>query len=238
MNKLIKSLIAILFPEYCVLCGSFGSLLCTHCLLNKFTYLALPYCPKCNGKLRGRETVHRLCRRSSSLDGIVSIFKFEKNIKKVIWSYKYQGCYLLASKLRELIKCRLTTLNWNIDYLVPLPSSQRKINQRGYDHIYLLVPEIAIKKWQGLLKKQNNKSQAQLTKQNRFFNSLQNFVVENKQEIVNKNILLIDDVVTTGNTLQSAALTLKQAGANAVFALTIAKDIRDFAPRGVEYIAK
>lgn len=238
MNKYISAIISLFFPKYCVLCGKIGSLLCLDCKNNKFDYLALPYCPKCNGRLRNSKTIHKLCSKSSYLDATISILKFEKNIKKVLWAYKYHSCYQLATDLNSLIEQRLSTVEWKIDFIVPLPSTQRKIQQRGYDHIALLIARSKLQKWQGLIKNKNNKSQARLNRQQRFLNSLGTFSVINEDQILGKNLLLIDDVITTGYTLQSAAQVLKQAGAKAVYSLTLAKDVRDFIARGVEYTVK
>lgn len=234
MNKFIKIIISFFYPKYCVVCGKFGQLICDECSYEKLTYLALPYCPKCNGRLRDNQGIHSLCKRHSSLDGSISLVKFTDNFKKILWDYKYHYVYQLAAPLSKMISNRLSTFPFHYDYVIAVPSHPSKINKRGYDHIELLVNSLNKPTINVIYKTTSNKAQAKLSRQERLLNVVENFKVKNSKRIIGKSILIIDDVITTGSTIQSVAQKLKEAGVEKVYSLTIARDIRDFTPRGVK----
>lgn len=234
MNKPISIVENIFFPKYCIICGKYGRQLCENCIQKKLQYLAIPYCPVCNGRLRRKQNIHKICKKRSALDGAISLLIFEKHIKKILWDYKYHHVYRLAVFLSRLLNERLATIPFSFDYIVPIPSHQRKINKRGYDHIALIAGNFEAKVEPLLIKPLHSNPQATLSRQARLINTIDTFILNKKISCRHKSILLFDDVITTGSTLQSAARVLKEAGAKRVYALTLAKDIRDFRSRGVK----
>lgn len=230
----LKTLTTLLYPKYCQFCGCSGSEICFNCEARLFSHKALINCPKCSGRLHKNESIHMLCKRHSSLDGAVSLYSFNSSIKELIWDYKYQFHYAKATELANLAKARLATLHWQIDYIVPMPSHQNKVNWRGFDHISLICSKLEKPVLPALLKTKHTKAQAHLSRQARLNNIYDSIYLNPAIIVKGLSLLLIDDITTTGATLEAGAEVLKTYNAKSVFSLTIAKDDRDFQHRGVK----
>ena len=115
------------------------------------------------------------------------------------------------------------------DIIIPIPISKKRLKQRGYDQSLLISRNISkildtrLEK-DVLIKKKENKIQSKLNKNQRNENVKNVYEAKYKEKIVNKNILLIDDIYTTGATANECSKILKIAGANKIDILTIAKD--------------
>ncbi len=128
-----------------------------------------------------------------------------------------------------LIGLLLTKINEfkNIDYISYVPMHKSKPKLRGFNQNFLLAKGLSKKLniplgKNILLKIKDTKSQSSLNKRDRLLNLKDAFEVSNKAEIKSKNILLIDDIFTTGSTVSECARCLKTAGANKVYVLTVA----------------
>ncbi|MGA2911754.1 MAG: phosphoribosyltransferase family protein [Candidatus Levyibacteriota bacterium] len=113
--------------------------------------------------------------------------------------------------------------------IVPIPLSKAKLRKRGYNQAEILGKELSKKlniPVQNLLERtRETKTQVGLTNLQRKLNVRNAFeIINHKSSIINQNILLVDDVATTGSTLLEAAKVLKRAGAQKVFGLTLARD--------------
>jgi ComF family protein len=114
-----------------------------------------------------------------------------------------------------------------IDYIVPVPLHKSRLREREFNQAALLARHIAddlnITALEGLLKRHRpTRAQVDLERSDRLENVKGSFCVEPKHDLRGKNILLIDDVLTTGATSSEAASALKAAGAGIVFVLTLA----------------
>lgn len=117
------------------------------------------------------------------------------------------------------------------DIIIPVPMSRKKLAQRGYNQSELIASKISrYSKIQLqkdiIIKVKENKTQSTLNKIQRLENIKNVYKIKNKQKIKAKNILLFDDIYTTGATVNECAKILKQAGAKTVNVLTIAKDFK------------
>ena len=115
------------------------------------------------------------------------------------------------------------------DIIIPVPISKKRNKERGYNQSLLIAREIAKNENVKLrnnviLKVKNNNTQSKLNKEERAENVKNVYKITNNKEIIDKNILLIDDIFTTGATLNECSKMLKQASAKKVDVLTIAKD--------------
>ena len=120
------------------------------------------------------------------------------------------------------------TLWWELDSIIPVPLSPEKEKQRGFNQASLLAKELALRKnielVEGrLIKGKSTPSQTSLEATDRRKNLKGAFEVVHDQGIKEKIVLLVDDVYTTGSTLQECSLVLMKAGALEVRALTIAQ---------------
>lgn len=227
LKKIYKNIINLLFPQYCLFCNKKGFLICDDCLNTKFTYVSKNYCPHCFKLIRNADSIHKVCKNQTFLDGLSSIVYYDKNSKELLIQYKYFHYYQYSRILAFLFLEKLYSLKWDIDIISPIPSHKYKINKRGFDHIELICKEMHLNYSILLEKVQFTKSQTSFNKNKRRENLTGSFsIYENIDEkhIQGKNVLLIDDVVTTASTLESAAEILKLMGINKVYALTFAKD--------------
>lgn len=159
------------------------------------------------------------------------IFKYDNLIRKLIIDYKFnEKTYLYRSFLEFLNNYQKEYIQFKIyDIIIPVPISKKRKRERGYNQSLLIAREISSKEKiklgdKVISKVKNNNTQSKLNKEERAENVKNVYKITNNKEIINKNILLIDDIYTTGATLNECSKMLKQAGAKKIDVLTIAKD--------------
>lgn len=156
------------------------------------------------------------------------IFEKDKSLQSVIHSFKYNGKYnnaiFLGKKLGEKI---IQERNWNIDCLIPIPLHNLKKIERGYNQSYYIskgvkkIFKVPIN--EKLIRRiKYTQSQTLLNLKEREENMKNAFIVKKNIKIAGKNFLLVDDVITTGATISECGKVLKNAGANKVYATSIA----------------
>lgn len=157
-----------------------------------------------------------------------SIGIYSLNFKKLILSLKYDKDFvagkILASYLSEYIN---SNLREKIDLITFIPSTKEAYKSRGFNQCEVLcqyVSESCGIPYMNLMKKQGkSKDQIGLDTSRRWENIKDSFVLKSKSSVINKRILLIDDVITSGATSFYGAKCLKDGGANEVYILTVAK---------------
>ncbi len=132
----------------------------------------------------------------------------------------------MAWSLAEYVE---NSLGWDVEMVIPVPLSQQRLSQRGYNQVALIAHPLAmIKNWEyepnALKRVKHTRSQVGLSARERSDN-VRNAFHANPHLINDKKILLLDDVATTGATLLSASESLVSAGARHVYALTTAKAV-------------
>ena len=224
-----------IFPKRCVNCKKYGSYLCQNC----FIYLSFDVknlCLLCD-KPTFNSLTHPMCKRKHSIDGCFSALTYNKTTQKLIYNFKYKP-YLkdLTAVLSDLFyesiiqneyfNNELKKSGWVFS---PIPLSSSKLKKRGYNQSEILAKELS-KKFnfpvQNVLKRvRETKTQVGLSNIDRKLNIKGVFDLNNQKSIIkNKNVFLVDDVVTTGSTLNEAANVLKRNGAKRVIGLTLARD--------------
>lgn len=178
-----------------------------------------------------QNTSVKLCPTCKStpliLDRLISLWWYREEVENCIKAFKYRPRLTLANFLGDCAALKLNSEGQNWDLLIPIPSSPHILRRRGFSHTALLAKRISkrIRIKTSLFALTSNKkreAQAELPMSKRYANLSNAFEVKSKI-VARKNILLLDDVVTTGSTLSLAALALKDAGANSVSAITIAR---------------
>jgi len=163
------------------------------------------------------------------LDGAYSCCLYEGAIKKCIHLFKYRKKKWLAVPLGGIMGACAGAV-WfpqEIDLLVPVPLHKRSLRERGFNQSSLLAANVAAALRKELsaetvVKKTYTKNQVGLSKEERKKNLEGAFSVNPAEKVKEKNILLVDDVCTTGATLGECARVLKENGAGKVFALVLA----------------
>ena len=216
MKSFLNTLFDVIFPSICISCKKNKGFLCQSCIIIS------PSSEK------------------ESADWIFPIFDYRHPpIKRAIWLLKYKGkkdiAYIFAEIMYERILEELADLykleNFKNPILIPIPLSLKRLRERGFNQSLLICKKlIEIDKNTNLtlekdilIKPKETEHQAKIeNREKRLKNILGSFSVKNIEKIKGKNIILIDDVTTTGATLTEARKILKKAGAKKIIAFTIA----------------
>jgi len=239
-NKIKDFLLNLFFPKFCLGCQKEGIYLCDDCR----TFLDIAeynYC-LCESKpIRlAKEQKLGKCNKCQDrkLSGLYFALAYKENslTKKLIYQFKYQP-YLkdLSKTLAGIIAEHLvlskknTNQIWENSVLLPVPLDKKKLKIRNYNQAEELAKELSLilkvpTVLDVLIKIKSTKSQIESSKKEREKNLQNTFSIKNPDIISGKKIFLVDDVYTTGSTMQECCITLKKAGAKSVWGLTIARE--------------
>lgn len=231
LDGVFRSLINIIYPAQCLACKNPVAqeiIVCQDCL-NKIEKNVPPFCPRCGRNLKSNRCLH--CKKINFyFDRAFSACRYTKVSAELIQLFKYKGKTRLLTVLSEILSNFIKELCLPIgefNVVIPVPLHRTRLREREFNQSELLslgiAKEFAIKhSSKNLVRRLNNQAQAKLTADLRFANIQGAFAVRNKEEFNQKNVLLIDDVLTTGATCSEASRTLKEAGAKNVSVLTFA----------------
>jgi ComF family protein len=218
-----------LFPQRCLGCGKEGELLCPHCY-SSLPRIANPICPGC-GRPQASAILCPACINwKTQIDGIRSPLRFDGLARKAIHQFKYKNLRSLAPLLSGLLYDYFSSNSIPGNALVPVPLHPRRLRERGYNQSSLLarglskssgipvIEDCLIRSWfvgpqaktSNVLERRNNVAGA--------------FSCQNSR-LRERQVILIDDVSTSGSTLDACASAIKLAGASTVWALALAREI-------------
>lgn len=219
--SLLDRLIAIIAPHRCVGCGDEGPLLCGAC---SGALTRLPArCYRCRAVTKLSRTC-RPCRATSALYRVTVGTNYETIAKELVWRLKFQGAQAAAGQIAEYLAAIYAGDDHNI-LIVPVPTSSKRVRQRGYDQAQLLARELADRlgrRYLPCLTRVGQQHQVGASRHQRLTQLTGAFRVKSSG-VTGAHILLVDDVLTTGATLQAAARALKAAGAKRVEAIVFAQ---------------
>lgn len=233
--KLKDLVLDILFPPICLNCEN--SLIkaeknrgiCDLCLSKIAIHNAL-FCGVCRVRLPENK---KICHKNSQyLLGAAA--NFEETIRNLIHQFKYQKWQKILNPLKIILETYLDNLQFNPEKLknyivIPIPLHKNRMQERGFNQAELIGKIISEKyslplETKILIRNKETKSQAELKNWGERKNNLASaFKIENADYLKNKNIILVDDVYTSGATIQEAVKILKESGAKKIIALVIAK---------------
>lgn len=215
----------------CPLCFSpTPEIICSSCL-PKLIYLSDSVCETCGQIVCDSpdKTDHKSCsqclRIGFAFDWHRSVLSYEGAAAELIQQYKYDNKPFLAPFFASLIHEAHSKYFVGFDYVVPVPLSRDRLKQRTYNQS-LEIAKIVAKKnsltclYQSLQKIEETAPQAQLSFEQRQKNLNKAFIWRGSHSLLGKKILLIDDVFTTGSTLNTCARVLKEGGAQKVGCVT------------------
>jgi len=224
----MRSILDTLFPKLCVSCRTEGQHLCEDC----FSLLSLA------------NTTSPL-PRSSPLAGLFSATSYQDRlVQKIIHNFKYPPFLKgLSLPLASLIIAHLALLDkphsfnnprvqnqpqHNQYVLIPMPLHKKRLRWRGFNQAEEIAKQLSNILMMPLcsdilVKTKHTTPQIELSEEERKINIVGVFAVQNPEFVTNKKILLVDDVYTTGSTMEEAANVLKEAGARQVFGVVVAR---------------
>ncbi len=216
-----------LFPPFCCSCGVLGFELCPDCI-NKIVLVdQRQICPIC-GDLSQKAKICQNCQRSRpNFDQLLSWGEYSGVLRTAIKKLKFDHGLGLARILSEPSIKHIKSWGIKIDHIVPVPLSNSRQKERGYNQSALLASLISKGLhtrfiMHSLTRVKETRSQVGLNSKERVSNVFDAFRT-NDTDNNNKSVLLIDDIATTGSTLNECAKALKIAGAREVFCFTVAK---------------
>lgn len=218
-----------LYPPHCAGCGKIGTRWCPQCA-DQVRLIAPPYCPTCGAPIRPGETCPECKAHPAQFDRLRSWASFEGPVREALHHLKYKRDLGLAEVFTQPLIEIIAREGWNFDSVIPIPLSKTHYQERGYNQAREIALPVAL-----IMKKEfipsavsrvkETSSQITLTAHQRYAN-LQDAFWANPAKLKGRNVLLIDDVATTGATLNSCARTLREAGAKTIYCLTVAKTLR------------
>ena len=240
VKQLFHALLDVLLPPICHICHAFipnaGTLhICPSCH-DRLPLVVSPFCTLCGVPFAGSGDNH-YCGQCSiqppHFDAARANFLYEGPIRDLIHAFKYNRNTHLRYPLALLALEGIGGLpaDTNPDLVVPVPLHRSRLRQRGFNQAVLLgrvlsrhlvlpmVPD-------ALVRTRATEPQIELSAAERRVNVKGAFSVKRPVSISGKRIILLDDVMTTGSTMDECAKELKKAGALTVTALTIARTAR------------
>ncbi len=210
---MLRDLAYLFYPIYCAACDGplhkNERLLCTSCRHE----LPLGNFHNVNAK-----KIEKVFYGRVKIENATSLFVFQKDglVQNLIHNLKFRGREEIG---RELGKWLGEEISQNSDYqyidvVVPVPLHKKRLRERGYNQVEKFGIEIAellnAKYIDSVLKKNShNKKQSKRERNNRWINTSETFGIQNESLLENKHVLLVDDIITTGATIEACVNALK-----------------------------
>lgn len=221
-----RSLLDALYPLECVGCGGTGRVICEGCAAD-LPVLKPPFCSVCS--VPGNFARCRTCAESvRAFDSIRAPFRYAGTIRQAILALKYGGIKASAPQLGDLLANFLEANPLPGEIVAPVPMHARRLRERGYNQAELLARRVAGRcnlRYEESLLFRTRQVQPQAgigSAAERAVNVADSIGVSANGEVAGVGIILVDDVATTGSTLETCAIALKRAGAASVWGLTLA----------------
>lgn len=234
LKDLKQGLLDVLYPSKvkCFICGSevfnpeYG--ICDKCM-ESLPFIKPPVCIKCGKPIDNGE----LCRDCRAQDHefiqAVSVFEYTGIVKELIHRFKYKGqMYLYEFFACFMYDKLIHQKNWpEFDAVVPVPVSCERLKRRGYNQAELMADYIADKINVDIfpdfiIRNIDTIPQSELNRTERMKNLNNAFEIKTSDKLKNKKVLLVDDIYTTGATVNLCSRRLKNAGVSCVYVITAA----------------
>ena len=227
--NIIEKCLGVLYPQTCCFCGKISKEhICKECI-EKITYIEEPVCKKCGKPIRYKETEYcGDCEKTAfSYEQGKSVWLHTDVVRWSIYQFKYHNRRIYGKfYAQELFRIYGRWVRQNkIDVIIPVPLHKKRQRKRGYNQSELIARQLGKLlhlpvNAKAVVRKRNTKPQKELSHKERRHNLKEAFCVT-KHWKGKGNVLLIDDIYTTGNTIDSVAKLLRQKGADKVWFLTI-----------------
>jgi len=229
LTKLRGIALNLLFPQWCVGCGKEGDFICYSCR-RSLPRIMPPLCPRCGRPQASGILCPGCVGWQAEIDGIRSPFRFDGVMRQAIYQLKYRNLRALVVPLAKLLHDYLGTNPVPGEAVVPVPLHQKRLRERGYNQSSLLARELG--KLINLpivdnclIRLRHAPPQARTSTVDERRSNVAGAFTCRDQRLQDKQVLLVDDVSTSGATLDACARALKAAGATSVWGLVLAREI-------------
>jgi ComF family protein len=228
LTKITGAALNLLYPQKCLGCGREGELICESCRA-KLPRLSPPLCPRCGRPQPSGMLCPDCISRNTCIDGLRAPFKFEGLARECVHQLKYKNLRSVAQSLSSFMADYFRANPLPVNTLIAVPLHPKRLKERGYNQSDLLASHLANRldltvDRQSLVRRRYVLPQARTASAvERRRNVHQAF--ESRALPPDRAVLLIDDVATSGATLEACAAALKAAGARSVWGLVFAREI-------------
>jgi len=211
-NSYLADFLSLLFPQLCPACGNDlvanEHIICTDCLYNL---------PQTNFHLQADNIVARQFWGKVNLETAYALYYFTKGgkVQNLMHHFKYNGMQQIGNLLGNIAGSQLSKSEKlaGLDYIIPVPLHKSRLKERGYNQSACFAYGLAEKlpatvEEDNLIRTKATQTQTHRSRFARFENMKEVFVVNNPERLKNKHVLLVDDIVTTGSTLEACAISL------------------------------
>lgn len=228
-----EHLIRLLFPRRCPVCEEIvtpvGKLICPSCM-SKLVPVKQPTCRKCGKELFSEQAEYCFdcSRHKRSFESGAALFQYNEAAKKSMAAIKYRNKREFLDFYAEAMAYRFSHIvkNWDPDVFIPIPVHPSRLRRRGFNQAEVLARKLAEKlgdipvETKLLVRSRKTAPQRDLDPQERLANLQQAFSTDPSRPVP-KCVVLIDDIYTTGSTMEACTRVLKAAGVQEVHFLTI-----------------
>lgn len=234
---MLRMLIDLLYPRICQACSAkikgYEKNICDECS-KKIKMRRPPFCVTCGRQLHGLPEDLLTCRDCEEehpfFDRAYSVCLYDDTVKRLVHSFKYRKMTSLKKDLTSLMLDFMKKYNVakHAELVLSVPMHPKKLFSREINHSDILAKNIAealnLRYVPHIIRKiKHTPQQTTLERQKRIKNIFGSFSVRNAEPIKNKNLLIVDDLFTTGSTVNECARILKNAGAKSIEVITLAR---------------
>lgn len=232
LTKAKNAVLDLIFPKHCAGCQSEGVLLCDICKNGLYARMLTPTCPICSFR-NGTGVVCKPCRKKTALSRLVAAFPYqEKTVRELLHIYKYNRAREAGPICAEFLIAHAR--QWHMPFprtaiIIPIPLHSARMRERGFnqsEEIGKLFAASFKLSYRGDILQRTKYVQSQVACadfRERRKNITGVFTAHKTAEIQNKTIVLVDDITTSGSTMNEAARILKEAGAKSIWGVVIAR---------------
>lgn len=221
-----------LFPvNYrCLFCGKEdgGVGICDECKA-RLPYITGNTCEVCGIEVHSGNVCIECKSAEHKFDKCFCIMKYVGGIKHALQKFKLTGYKNIGKVLAELMKEYFDKIDIPFDMIIPVPNHPSRLKERKFNHLDIMLERIEEsygRVYKNLLIRiKDTPHQTGLDRERRKINLKSAFKVTDKSRIKHKTILLVDDIFTTGSTLDECAHTLRKAGADRIFAMCLCRSV-------------
>lgn len=230
VKDIFQGVVDLLYPPLCFCCGEKATEqpLCHKCKM-KIKFINPPFCIKCNEKINDNTYICKNCQKKNIFyDRLFCAVYYQYPITNIIHLFKYRHRDSLKEFISWLLITQIQRLNLQIkaDYIVPVPIHKVRLREREYNQTTLIAKYVSeflkIPVNENIvLRKKNRPSQTLLSRTQREKNIQEVFVVN--EDIKGKKIVIIDDIFTSGATVNECSKVLKKSGTDEITVFAVAK---------------